>query len=91
MTPKEQSEKARKRSEVAAQDLLDTFQQCVGGEQGNKLIQHLKAKFGVGLPIFVKASARDKHDDPLYDALIRDGNHEVIRYMEEMLNLAYTK
>ena len=91
MNTKEQSEKARKRSEQDAQELLDVFQATVGGEPGNKLIQHLKAKFCYGLPIFVKASARDKHDDPLYDALIRDGNHEVIRYMEEMLNLAYTK
>lgn len=91
MTPKEQAAKADKRAEKDAQDLLDTFQQCVGGEAGNKLIGHLKAKFGYGLPIFVKESARDKHDDPLYDALIRDGNHEVIRYIEEMLTIAFTK
>ncbi len=91
MNTKEQSEKARKRSDQDAQELLDVFQSTVGGEAGNKLIQHLKAKFEYGLPIFVKASARNKHDDPLYDALIRDGNHEVIRYFEEMLKLAYTK
>jgi hypothetical protein len=91
MNNKEQSEKARKRAEKDAQELLDVFQQCVGGETGNKLLGHLKAKFEYGLPIFVKESGRDKHDDPLYDALIRDGNHEVIRYIEEMVKIAYTK
>ena len=90
MNNKEQSEKARKRIEKDAQELLDVFAQCVGGETGNKLIGHLKAKVVYGLPIFVKDAHRDFADVKV-DAAIRDGNHEVIRYIEEMVKIAYTK
>jgi hypothetical protein len=78
--------------EIKDADLLKSdLIECFGGESGDRVIRHLKKQFEVGMPIFCKAEARTKHDDPLYDALIRDGNHEVVRYIEDVTKLSYTR
>lgn len=69
--------------------LAEDFQTCLGHEAGDRLLRHLKAHFAVGLPVFVKASHR-AIDDPMIDAAVKDGNHEVVRYIEATLNLTYS-
>lgn len=68
----------------------DDFVNCFGHDSGRRMIEHLKEKFQTGLPLFQKKENRQNHDDPLYDALIRDGQHEVVRHIESETNYAYT-
>ena len=68
--------------------LAGDVQTCLGDDEGRRLLAHLKDTFEVGLPVFVPSNRR-KLEDPLTDAATRDGNHEVVRYLEEILNLSY--
>ena len=71
-------------------DLSSAFIACFSTEAGRLVIDHLKSNFAVGLPIFCKASHRGL-EDPLIDAAVKDGNHEVIRYITTRLDLSYNK
>ena len=80
--------KTQKRIDDANSQLAGDVQASLGHDEGRRLIAHLKDQFGVGLPIFV-TSAHRRIDDPIIDAAVRDGNHEVIRYLNEILDLSY--
>ena len=68
--------------------LADDFQTCLGHEAGQRLLEHLKENFAVGLPVFTKSTHRTV-EDPTIDAAIKDGNHEVVRYIERTLTESY--
>ena len=73
--------------EIDKQDFIT----CFGGEHGARMIAHLKEKFAVNLPVFQhkESTLPQKHHDPMIDAAIRDGNHEVIQYILSETNQSY--
>jgi hypothetical protein len=73
-----------KEDQLLSDDMVAVF----ASESGRRVLDHLKQNFAVGLPLFCKASHRGI-EEPLIDAAIKDGNHEVIRYIETRLELSY--
>lgn len=66
--------------------LCDDARMVLASEPGKRLFAHLREHFGVDAPVFQKT--RDKHDDQLFDALLRDGAREPILYVAALANQA---
>lgn len=66
-------------------EVLDSARLVAASEEGKILLKWLRYRFEVDLPVFQKSPGRTRHDDPLYDALIRDGNREVLNYIQALI------